>query len=204
MKAKYFVIVFIAVVLYACRQEQSETLLREKTENYFKAWNRHDFNHPDFANFKRDTSYTWHGARAGEGIQSTFNPDSGWKQWDKAWNGQYTYDITTIDVDSLKVIGTFTETTDFLTFIGMPEGYTATVTFWFDEKHRVKETLYAWNGDNQVMKEIIQPIVDWARVNDSTRIHQIYLNEGFIPNTTNAEEWKQLFMGYKEAINQNE
>ena len=100
----------------------------------------------------------------------------------------------------MKVIGEFNETTDFLKIIGMPEGYSAKVTFWFDDNDRVKNTLYAWNVTNRKMKEVIEPIVEWAKVNDFIRINKIYLNDGFIPNTENAKEWKILLAKYNNTI----
>ena len=188
----------LGLILWSCSENNKEAILGKKIEDYFLSWNKQDFNHPDFSKFKRDTSYTWHGTKKGEGIQSIFNPNSGWKQWDKAWNGVYTYDIIKIDTDSMKVIGEFRETTDFLKIIGMPEGYAAKVTFWFDDNYKVKETLYAWNSDNKKMSEVIRPIVEWAIVNDSIRIYNIYLKDGFIPNKENAKEWNNLLNAYKQ------
>jgi len=142
-KRNLMAVLTIGLVLWSCSENNKEAILGKKIEDYFLSWNKQDFNHPEFSKFKRDTSYTWHGTKKGEGIQSIFNPNSGWKQWDKAWNGVYTYDIIQIDTDSMKVIGEFRETTDFLKIIGMPEGYAANVTFWFDDNYKVKETLYA-------------------------------------------------------------
>ena len=48
------------------------------------------------------------------------------------------------------------------------------------------------------MSEVIQPIVEWAMVNDSIRIQYIYLKDGFTPNTENAIEWKILLDAYKK------
>jgi len=197
IKQSLILLASLGFILSGCSKNNKEAIFRQKIDKYFLAWNNQAFSHPDFSNFKRDTSYTWHGKKDGKGRQSIFNPNSGWKQWDKAWNGSYTYDIVKIDTDSMKVVGEFIETTDFLKTIGMPEGYSATVTFWFDDNDRVKETLYAWNASNRNMKEVIKPIVEWAKVNDSIRINKIYLIDGFIPNIENAKEWKILLDEYK-------
>ena len=193
-------LIILGFIFCSCFNNDKETILRQKIDKYFLAWNNQAFSHPDFSNFKKDTSYTWHDKKEGKGIQSIFNPNSGWKQWDKAWNGYYTYNIIKIDIDSMKVIGEFNETTDFLKIIGMPEGYSAKVTFWFDDNDRVNNTLYAWNVTNRKMKEVIEPIVEWAKVNDFIRINKIYLNDGFIPNTENAKEWKILLAEYNKTI----
>lgn len=193
------IISFVQVLLIAGCEPTKEELIREKTEAYFDAWNRQEFTNPAFSEFKLHTSRVWHGKKEGEGNVSVFNPNSGWKQWDKAWNGKYRYEITHIDPEELFVTGKFQETTDFLNYIGMPEGFSATVTFWFDEKLRVKETQYDWFESNRSMHDLIKPIVDWAKVNDSIRIQNIYLKDGFVPNTENAEEWKVLFERYEEA-----
>ena len=193
-------LIILGFIFCSCFNNDKETILRQKIDKYFLAWNNQAFSHPDFSNFKKDTSYTWHDKKEGKGIQSIFNPNSGWKQWDKAWNGYYTYNIIKIDIDSMKVIGEFNETTDFLKIIGMPEGYSAKVTFWFDDNDRVNNTLYAWNVTNRKMKEVIEPIVEWAKVNDFIRINKIYLNDGFIPNTENAKEWKILLAKYNKTI----
>ena len=193
-------LIILGFIFCSCFNNDKETILRQKIDKYFLAWNNQAFTHFDFSSFKNDTSYTWHGKKEGKGIQSIFNPNSGWKQWDKAWNGYYTYNIIKIDIDSMKVIGEFNETTDFLKIIGMPEGYSAKVTFWFDDNDRVMETLYAWNVTNRKMKEVIEPIVEWAKVNDFIRINKIYLNDGFIPNTENAKDWKILLAEYNKTI----
>ncbi len=192
----------VGVAFLSSCQPSTEALLREKTEAYFAAWNRHDFTHPDHANFKRDTSYTWHGKKEGNGSRSIYNPNSGWKQWDIAWNGTYRYEITNIDVNNLSVTGNFHETTDFLKFIGMPEGFSAVVTFWFDEELKVKETQYEWLDSNRNMHEVIKPIVAWAQQNDSLRLQKVYPDGSFTPNTENAEEWKILFENYAKANEQ--
>ncbi len=193
---KLFILLFMVIGLLNCADNKEE-ILRERTKKYFAAWNNHDFVHPDFRNFKRDTSYTWHDTKEGEGIRSIFDPNSGWKQWDVAWNGTYQYEFIEVNTDSLKVIIEFDETTDFLKFIGMPEGFSAVVTYWFDEELRVKETLYDWSDDNKSMHEVIKPIVEWAKENDSLRIYQIYLENGFVPNKENADQWKELFRLYE-------
>lgn len=199
IKNYLFPLMTLMLIFWGCSSENTEQILRKKTEKYFEAWNKQDFQNPDFTDFKRDTSLTWHGTKEGEGRPSIFNPNSGWKQWDVAWNGTYTFDILEIDADSLKVVGKFRETTDFLKFIGMPEGFGATLTFWFDEQYKVKETLYGWHEDNRDMHEVIKPIVDWAKEHDSLRIQKIYLQDGFVPNRENAQEWKALFDLYKKA-----
>lgn len=189
----------VALLILTGCEVSKEQVIKEKVGKYFAAWNRQDFESSDFATFKKDTSYTWHGEKKGEGSRSIFNPNSGWKQWDKAWNGTYSYDIIEINVDQLYVSGRFTETTDFLKIIGMPEGFSATVTFWFDDDYRVKETLYDWDPDNQSMHDKIKPLVEWAKVNDSTAINQIYLRDGFKPSTANATEWKKLLDSYMNS-----
>ncbi len=197
---KYTILIIIVALSSGC-EPQIRDILREQTEAYFHRWNQHDFNHPDFANFKQDTNYVWHNEREGKGIRTVFNPDSPWKQWDVAWNGTYSYEITEIDEENLRITGKFQETTDFLKFIGMPEGLTATVTFWFGEDLRVKETLYDWSEKNRNMHDVIKPIVDWAKQNDSLRIQKIYLKNGFVPGKANADNWKLIFKKYDTALN---
>ena len=196
-----FGLLTIGLLCWSCSGVDKEAVLEGKIENYFSAWNGQNFDHPHFSEFKRDTSYTWHGTKKGKEIRSVFNPNSGWKQWDKAWNGAYTYRILKIEVASMKVTGEFTETTDFLKIIGMPEGLAATVTFWFDDTNKVEETLYAWNSDNKNMHQLLKPIVTWAKEHDSVTIQKIYLQDGFVPNTENAEVWKRLIERYETAIN---
>lgn len=195
---KIIIAFFIGTVIISCNGTE-ENDLQKKTEAYFSAWNRHDFTHPDFANFKLDTSYVWHGKKEGEGIESVFDPNSGWKQWDIAWNGTYHFEITRIDAARRIVEGNFHENTDFFKIIGMPEGISAVVTYWFTEDMRVKETQYNWSDKNRSMHDLVKPMVEWARENDSLRIQKIYLLDGFIPNEENAAEWKTLFEMYGKS-----
>lgn len=196
---KLYLVLVLVGLLFEC-SAPAEQELRKKTEAYFAAWNRHDFTHPDFANFKLDTSYVWHGKKEGKGIETLFDPYSGWKQWDIAWNGAYKFQITRIDAENRIVQGNFHETTDFFKIIGMPEGITAVVTFWFTPDMQVKETQYNWSDSNRSMHDLVKPIVAWARENDSLRIQKVYLQDGFVPNKENAAEWKILFDSYRIAM----
>ena len=190
---------FAMIFLLTGCKDTEEKILKNKIEHYFKAWNQHAFESPEFALFKNDTSRTWHGEKEGEGSRSVFNPRSGWKQWDVAWNGSYKYDSVIFDKSERSVTGKFNETTDFLKQIGMPEGFSAVVTFWFDEDYRVTETLYAWDSNNQSMHDKIKPLVEWAQVNDSATINRIYLKDGFKPSTENATHWKRLLNKYAKS-----
>jgi len=191
-------ILLLAITLVSCNGSDTHLRLVTKTQNYFNAWNKHDFNHPDFANFKKDTSRTWHGRKEGEGSNSIFNPNSKWKQWDIAWNGQYFYDSLVVNIHEKSITGSFRETNDMLVRIGMPEGFRATVTYWFDKEDKVKETLYAWNKNNRSMHELLKPIVDWATTYDSALISEIYLSNGFEPSAENARKWKVILDAYDE------
>lgn len=191
----YILFYLIIILLYGCFDKTKYTL-ETKTTAYFEAWNNHDFTNPDFATFKRDTSYTWHGEKKGGGIRSVFNPNSGWKQWDKAWAGSYAFTITEVDLTDLSVTGDFQEKTDFLKIVGMPEGFSARVTFWFDENLLVKETFYDWSEQNKSLDDLLKPIVHWAKENDSMRIQKIYLQDGFVANEQNANEWKVLLENF--------
>ncbi len=197
--AKTITLSTLALLLVTSCTENKKAILEEKVKKYFAAWNSQDFESSDFALFKKDTSYTWHGKKEGQGNRSIFNPNSGWKQWDKAWKGTYTYKDVQINTEEMMVTGEFNETTDFLKQIGMSEGFSATVTFWFDDDYRVKETLYAWKPDNRSMHEQIKPLVEWAKQNDSITIYQIYLQDGFRPSTETAIEWKKLLDAYTKA-----
>ncbi|MEP1096506.1 MAG: hypothetical protein ABJG78_15430 [Cyclobacteriaceae bacterium] len=192
------ILIVLFLLCISC-SDKKEQIIREKVEDYFSAWNNQAFESAAFAQFKTDTSYTWHGEKEGPGIRSIFNPNSGWKQWDKAWNGHYTYDSIVVNIEEKKVTGRFNETTDFLKEIGLSAGFSAIVTFWFDENYRVKETLYEWNPDNQSMHQRIKPLVEWAKVNDSSTINRIYLKDGFKPSTKNANDWKHLLRVYSKS-----
>ncbi len=171
-----------------------------KVDLYYAAKNRHDFSSPDYTQFKRDTSTTWHGERSGKGFQSIFNPNSGWNQWDIAWDGRYRYEIIDARSDSLLVRLRFTEFNEFLTAVGIPEGLSATVTFWFDEDLRVRETLYGWDDDNQSVHENLKTIVEWALSYDSAAIAEVYLNDGFEASAQKADMWKPLLAMYQSSL----
>ncbi|MCE7991651.1 MAG: hypothetical protein HEP71_06715 [Roseivirga sp.] len=86
---KVYLIFTVAVFAFAsCSTVDEEAEMRSKVENYFAAWNKQEFTSEAFRGFTRDTTYTWYSPeKEGEGIRSVFNPNSGWKQWDVAWNG---------------------------------------------------------------------------------------------------------------------
>ncbi len=174
--------------------------LADKVHQYYAAKNRHDFGSLAYTKFKCDTSTTWHGERTGEGLRSLFNPNSGWNQWDIAWEGRYEYEIVEVDSDSLLVRLRFTEFNEFLTAVGIPEGLSATITFWFDEDLRVKETLFGWDDDNQSVHENLKPIVSWALSYDSAAIAEVYLNDGFEASAQKADMWKPLLEAYQPSM----
>ncbi len=182
--------------LVFCSSQSIKDRVLEKVDRYYAAKNRHDFEHPDYAEFKQKVSLTWHGAKEGEGITSRFNPNSGWNQWDVAWNGSYSFSVTAFDESEVSVTGRFNEDNEFFHLIGIPHGLSATVTFWFDEELRVKETQYNWDESNQSVHEKLKPIVAWAITYDSLATHQVYLKDGFVPNAENARIWKKLLTAY--------
>lgn len=202
-KQNTLALLYLTVICFSCSEKQTTKILNNKIEAYFASWNQYDFENPAFSEFKQDTSLTWHGTKYGKGIPSVFNPNSGWKQWDKSWNAIYAFEILEIDLDSMKVTGAFSEITDFHKQIGMPEGLSATVSYWFNDDLQVKETLYAWHPDNQSMHELIKPLVAWAKLNDSILIETIYLKDGFVPSFKNARAWKKLIKDYQMATNIN-
>lgn len=189
---KLTIFLFLLLVSSGCE----ETTIRNRIHAHFAAWNRQDFDHEDFKAFLNDSILIWHNKKIGNGQLSVIDPNSGWKQWDKAWNGSYQLDSVIIDTQQHKVTANFAETNDFNKLIGMPEGYRARVTYWLDSKGRVKEVLYDWADQNPEIKEKLKPIVEWALENDSSAIAEAYLQNGFQPSATNAAKWKKILNGY--------
>ncbi len=71
----------LLLVLFAVGREQPnrEAMLANRVQNYFKAWNNHDFDHPHFTTFIRNTIRLWHNEKKGPGIISIHDAQSGWK-----------------------------------------------------------------------------------------------------------------------------
>ena len=177
---------------------QQETNAIQRFKDYFEAWNNYQFTSDDFRGYLNDTIYTWHGKKEGKGTMSVFNPFSKWKQWDVAMNGVYSVDSIRYIPGENKIIASFHETTDFLWFIGMPKGFSATVHYWLDDQGRVKEILYDWSQDNKDFKTQLKPLVDWAIKYDSLEIADLYLKDGFEPSWTNAIRWTRLMKKYRK------
>ena len=197
MKLVKFTSLLFILAIVGCNQPDEEGIMMDKVNAYFAAWNNQEFTSEAYKGFAKDTSYTWHTEKKGEGIPSTYNPNSGWKQWDKAMNGIYTFDNLVIDIKARTIIGDFTETTDFLKEIGMPEGFAAKITYWYDEDFKIKERLYGWNPNNRSMATMVKPMADWAKKNNPDLIAQVYPEERFTPSTENAVIWKQIIANYK-------
>ncbi len=198
MKKIWTGLLIFVIALISCSSGSEEDVMKAKVAAYFNAWNNQEFTSEAFRGFTLDTSYTWHSEKIGEGSRSIFNPNSGWKQWDKAYNGTYTFDSVVVNTKERTITGKFTETTDFLKDIGMPEGFAAIITYWYNEDLKVTGKLYGWNPNNRSMHDMVKPIVEWAKTYDSAAIAQVYLTNGFKPSTENAAIWKRLITAYKE------
>ena len=197
MKRHYLFLSIALFALVSCNQSEEEEIMLEKVNAYFVAWNNQGFTSPAFRGFTKDTSYTWHTEKKGEGSMSIFNPNSGWKQWDKAMNGVYTFENIDINTHARTITGDFTETTDFLKAIGMPEGFSAKITYWYNKDFQITGKLYGWSPDNRSMATMVKPMADWAKANNPELIEQVYPNESFTPSTENAKIWKQIIANYK-------
>lgn len=113
-------------------------------------------------------------------------------------NGHKTIDSITFIPNKNKITARFQETTDFLTQIGMPEGFKATIHYWLDEQGLVKEVLYDWSSNNPDFTAQLKPVVDWAIKNDSTEIADLYLKNGFEPSWINGIRWKRIMNKYSQ------
>ncbi len=191
-----YVLIVLSLLIF---QDDTETMIRRKIVGYFAAKNSHDFNSSAYRDFKRDSSRTWHNEKEGEGILSVFNPNSGWNQWDVAWSGKYKHEIIRVNPKERTAVVRFNENNEFFQALGIEEGLWATVTFWFDENLRVKETLYDWDKDNEGVGVKLDKIAEWALKSDSATILKVYPNNRFIPNSENAVIWRKLISGYKKS-----
>jgi hypothetical protein len=197
MKIIKLSLLLVTISIVGCGQPNEEAIMVGKVNDYFSAWNDQRFTSQAYQNFTTDTSYTWHNEKKGAGSASVFNPNSGWKQWDVAMNGTYTYTNIIVDTDARTITGDFTETTDFLKEIGMPEGFAAKITYWYNDDLKVTGKLYGWDPNNRSMGTMVKPMADWAKVNNRELIEQVYPDERFTPSTANAVVWKQIIANYK-------
>lgn len=154
-------------------------------------------------NFTTDTVKLWYEDKKGTPILQIKMKKSAekWKEWDEEMNSISRYDSLWFDKDENSIKGYFYERNDFYDLIGKTPTKTLR-TYWLNQNNKINEILMYWiPEENTTTGEHLKPILEWALVNDSTEIQQLYPNSKIVPSGENARRWKKLLQKYNERKN---
>ena len=187
--------IFIVVSCMDVRKESSEL---KTFRNYYAALKSGS---ADKWNYTTDTVKLWFDDKKGAPIlQIKMNESAGkWKEWDEEMNSTTSYDSIWFDKDENSIKGYFNERNDFYDLIGKNPTKTLR-TYWLNHNSKINEILMYWIPEENTTTGVhLKPIVEWALVNDSTEIQQIYPDGRIVPSGENARRWKKLLRKYNES-----
>jgi len=154
-------------------------------------------------NFTADTVKLWFDDKKGTPILQIKGEESAgkWKEWDEEMNSISSYDSIWFDKNENSIKGYFYERNDFYDLIGKAPTKTLR-TYWLNQNNKINEILMYWiPEENTTTGEHLKPILEWALVNDSTEIQQLYPDSRIAPSRENARRWKKLLQKYNETKN---
>ncbi|AXT20644.1 hypothetical protein D1817_12350 [Flavobacteriaceae bacterium] len=124
-----------------------------------------------------------------------------WKEWDEEMHSSSYYDTIWYDQRENSIKGYFYENNDFYELIGKAPTKTLR-TYWLNQNNKINEILMYWiPEENTTTDQHLKPIVEWAILNDSSEIKQLYPNNRIVPSKENAKRWKNLLNKYKMYTN---
>ena len=94
----------------------------------------------------------------------------------------------------------FNEQNDFSKPIGFP-GWKGTITFVFNSKDLIQETIYVPDSTNLSYKPYLQPALDWLRINKPAELSEVYQNDKLVQTEASANKWRLLLKEWQVQKN---
>ena len=197
-KALNYLSLLIAVIIYTgCSSSNEKSDELELFVNYYSASQKES---DAKWNFTTDTVKLWFDDKEGEpSLRIKDKKSTGkWKEWDEIMNSSSTYDSVWFDKNENAIKGYFYENNDFYELIGKKPTKTLR-TYWLNKDNIIHEILLYWiPEENTTTAEHLKPIVEWALINDSIEISELYPEGNIIPSRENAIRWKKFLKKYNE------
>ena len=92
------------------------------------------------------------------------------------------------------------EQNDFSKPIGFP-GWKGTITFVFNSKDLIQETIYVPDSTNLSYKPYLQPALDWLRINKPAELSEVYQNDKLVQTEASANKWRLLLKEWQSHKN---
>jgi hypothetical protein len=134
----------------------------------------------------------WFDRREGPGMSAA--EMRGLFEWDRACAAELEQRELTFEGD--RAIGVFHETNEFARLLGFP-GWTARVTFWFDEHARIAGQLYE-PLPGPSFEEAFAPALRWLQANRPHELAAVYVDGRIVHSAESAERWLQLLREWRE------
>jgi hypothetical protein len=118
------------------------------------------------------------------------------------WDGPMHPDINIINYTSHDSIWTvtFNEQNDFTKPIDFP-GWKGTITFVFNSKNLIEETVYVPDSTNLSYKPFLQPALEWLQKNMPNELNEVYKNGKLIQTEVAANKWRTLLQKWQSQKN---
>ena len=116
------------------------------------------------------------------------------------WDGQLNPDVKIISHNLKDSVGfvRFNEQNDFSKLIGFP-GWKGSMSFTFDAKGLITETIYFPDSTNPPYKKWLQPALDWLKINSPAELNEVYQNNKLVKTEAAAKKWKEILKKWNDA-----
>lgn len=114
--------------------------------------------------------------------------------WRTATNTRYTY--KDLWFEGKKAQGVFSESSDFYRLLDS-EGWTARLTFRFDDAHKITSIDYEPLSDQARVGAAMSEAVAWARQNRPDELAAIYPNDEIVRSGEAARRWIELLHAWR-------
>ena len=187
-----FKIYLILALLVSCQHKREASM-----DVFIKYYEASKVDQEAVWEYSADTLRVWFESKKNEAsLRYRGKQQSKWGEWDDVMHATSHYDSIWFDSGENAVRGYFFENNDFYKLIGASSNKTLR-TYFLNEDLKISGLLYERiPTQNSISEKHMKPIVEWALVNDSVEITELYPDNEFVPSAENALRWKTLLARY--------
>lgn len=187
--------VSLSTLWISCAEKKDETDYIALFKEYHEAEN--DYSETRW-NYLSDTLRVWYTKNDPKpDLKYKGQPSDGWEEWDMAMRTISYFDSIWYNPELHAVQGYFNENNDFYVLLGASPNVTLR-TYTYNDAGKITDLRYEKiNTENALSKEHLEPVYQWALINEPAEIAAIFPENKLVPSADNAMRWKQLIIRYR-------